>query len=164
MEGTLIKPWAKTVGERFPCLSFGHPNHQGIQPLSGLRFLTDYQQYMDFSHYMGKGLHQQADSSTHFKDHTKGTVSTLRGLNDWAFQPIREDTQSDGVWSLEDKNWRLLQGFLKHHSMLLTSNPNPNPKCQKKQENNQCSLLISVGLSYQQRIWYDHHPESSRIS
>ena len=30
-------------------------------------------------------------------DHTKGTISTLRGLNDWAFQPIREDTQSDWV-------------------------------------------------------------------
>lgn len=54
-------------------MSFGHPNHPGIQSLSGLRFLTDYQQYMDFSHYMGKGLHQQMDSSTHFKDLSGGT-------------------------------------------------------------------------------------------
>ena len=44
----------------------GH--HQAFPPPSGLRFLTDYEQYMDFSHYMGKGLQQQGDSSTHFKD------------------------------------------------------------------------------------------------
>lgn len=37
-------------------------------PVGFHKFLTDYQQYMDFSHYMGKGLQQQGDSSTHFKD------------------------------------------------------------------------------------------------
>ena len=91
----------------------GH--HQAFPPPSGLRFLTDYEQYMDFSHYMGKGLQQQGDSSTHFKD-LSGALGprfqvfffrisakpeaagrsrshevnsfNVAGLNDWALKPI----------------------------------------------------------------------------
>jgi len=37
-------------------------------PFGFHKFLTDYQQYMDFNHYMGKGVHQQGDASSHFKD------------------------------------------------------------------------------------------------
>lgn len=42
---------------------------QGNQsPFGFHKFLTDYQQYMDFNHYMGKGVHQQGDASSQFKD------------------------------------------------------------------------------------------------